>query len=370
MPVEFTYSQYAIPYPHMDNPAALPEIERPHSVFLPDQFLQALQETVIPLIHDYRRAYQKDIAEGKYPALLIQNAEIGKNVVFVPGFSVNWEKSQAMMQETARLISLDLAQIANKVVGKNCIEATAVKPGLSNGRCLLTGPGRPVSAIIEFGYDGTINDAVYLTHETGHFIAWEKEKIWEKERRFPGKDGTTQTDGAAQEVQGFFFQHAFYDPDLHPHRSSELGDAVALHRKAETLDILTKSEKCFSLYEKSRAVHRDDRRSPEGFSQINEGFWLHFHIHAAPYFIASGLWDRFKMMPEKQKKNFLEALYPDADSSPKSRFSLEKTLSIAGIDNNADFKGFMKEAANSILSALPAAPSLLRRQPAFVTQPL
>lgn len=75
-------------------------------------------------------------------------------------------------------------------------------------------------AVINYEYDGTINDAVYIAHELGHLIADD----------FANETGFSCFDGKRHmaEVQAFFTQHILYDY-LHKHGDTDLRQAAQSH---------------------------------------------------------------------------------------------------------------------------------------------
>jgi hypothetical protein len=96
---------------------------------------------------------------------------------------------------------------------------------------------------------------------------------------------------AAQEIQAFFLQHSLYDLEAHRARSPDVARSIALHRRAETLSLITHLEKEFDAVDLSKNVPKADRMTETGFALLENAYELHSDEHGAAYFIGCGLWN-------------------------------------------------------------------------------
>ena len=285
--MQFTYNdaRYFIPYPYLDNLETVAPNRRPEATFLPDQILRAVEKNIKPAIEPYWRAYHADVAAGKISAFM-QTVEKRQNRIVITEPPISWQQALVMTSETLYRVNPVLGERFDQAAKQGWITAKpAAAAGLTIGSCdqrTTQHPmpkGRPATIIFE--YDGTVNDPVYLAHEAGHFAA--------DAANYGSAGGKgTLTQCLTKEVQAFFLQHAFYDPDLHPARSAELVRAVAQQKRGETLAVLSWYEMEFQAMEKSRLVRGDDRLPVDGagFKQLDRGYSLHNDVHG-PGFLSA-----------------------------------------------------------------------------------
>jgi hypothetical protein len=348
--MKFTFNKYGIPYPFLDDPANVLNSLKAADIFIPDQLLGVMEETVRPLIAPYEQAYEHLIAANNTPPFIHNVANRDRIIIFDPRLS--WDESAGLARETVYRLDPAMGQKFDEAVRNGWVESQpADEPGLSEGSCWRIEDDKDPKrdgrgASIRFTHDGTINDPVYLTHEAGHYIANQATRgsTWGAQPRILR---------ITMEIQGFFFQHAFYDPTLHPDRSPELARAVALHKTAEALLVVRDMEREFAAMDQSRQVRGDDRFSEAGFSQLDGGYALHRDDHVPAYFVAAGLWERYKGMTAKQQRHFLSALYPAIGRHPATEGvpPLDEILQGAGIENEGDLRLLVENAAVTSLSS-------------------
>ncbi len=342
--MDLTYSKYGINYAFLDDPESRADYPS-DVVYIPDAFFDALIGEVLPAFESGR------LAERVAPHLHM--VEGRKNRIIIPGPSFTWEESKKNVTAMLETLDPEIASLLETLTANGWIDlSAATAPGLCEGVCDPTdrrSDGRP--STIRFTYDGTINDPVYLSHELGHFA---------NDAASPGFDwesaSLNRTAACLRETQAFFLQHAFYDSDCVP----ALQGALRQHCQAEAFQCLGNLRQDLAVLEKTRALSDEERHSHEGFEQQEDAFRrLHNNVHRPAFFIAAGLYERFRKMETTQKKNFLDLLYRSGNGGP----AMENVLRAAHIKDYQDFRKMVREGLDRVLQPSAAGMTISRASP-------
>ncbi len=226
----------------------------------------------------------------------------------------------------------------------DCLRIADVMPGRGGGRC----PGD----YIEFERDGTLNDPVYMAHETGHLMAI---------LMALGKEDPHPQSNIA-EIQAFFMQEKSYDHLIKQADTPEEGRAIRLHRLADYTSCLSCIPFCVWIMnqQKGNIEETDTLRSSFAAWAIEDERslarcqqWLEddnkpvafkaqmLHSHPFATLITADLYKRYLAAAPDTQKHMIKTLYEGGFET-----SLQDVLSAFGIQTQTD----LREAATNTLS--------------------
>ena len=348
--IEFAYDKYIVPYPHLDG-ADSAEVKRQQ--FLPDEIIDALA-SIRPQLDAFETAYQDRVAQGAPElsrTLPNVDGQLWRCRVYVPEPHMTRAETLTLVSDT--LLELDPmmnTRLQDAVDNGWIDESQAHAPGFSRGRCghkTWSGHDDGRIATMFMTWDGTINDPVYLAHESGHYCAYVARDSDTENYHF-----SSWTAPVVSEVQAFFFQHAFYDADLHSRRSDVMHIAIDLHRQGEMLNISARTNKALGTIEASKATALEDHaKGMDWYEALESNHSLHTDCHSPGNFIGAGLYERSKRMNSTERQNLLSVLYPTFDQFPDSdgKPTLKAILSSVGVET---VRGLQELFADGVDSAL------------------
>ena len=313
----------------------------------------------------------KDAFDIHLSADKIGLAPLNKHKLLIPEEKFTLEESCNLVIAAFEKFDLNLAMRAKKVIAnKERWILSHVKAGEAEGRCYLANSKvnpKPY-AVIEYSYDGTINDAVYIAHELGHLIADD----------YINEAGGTCEDTKVNmaEVQGFFTQHILYDylaghPDVGISRAGEkhfLGEITRFlyailvgvgELEAEKSMLEKKSNKEIALsyshalqsslgdkwkeYGVANRVFHSLLNGQEGYAQGVYGL----HTHPMASLIAKGLFLYAKQIDRLPAEIFVGTLYGAGGSKDTVDVIME-----SGIENQQEWERLVKRAVEQVIEPL------------------
>ena len=168
--------------------------------------------------------------------------------------------------------------------------------GRSGGHCDENG--------INFHFEGTLDDPIYLAHETGHLVA----------------DHQGSASKNVAELQAYFLQEVAYDLMLTKH--PELSNAVRIHRLQEYAVLGRQLYMADQLAQKTRPDNRDE-----------DGTVFTAHRHAFACVMSLKIYKVFKGMSTQQKERALGVLFDSGSGA-----SLEDILGAFRLLDHAKIK--------------------------------
>ncbi|MCK5374223.1 MAG: hypothetical protein KAJ40_02975 [Alphaproteobacteria bacterium] len=192
-----------------------PEKEDKDSFYFPDSVIDPFVKA--------SHGVSKDVFEIQINTRDAGLSPFNRHRLFIPDPQLSWKKSCALVIAAFEEFHPDLGAKAREVIKNNDRwKLKEVKAGEAGGRCHPANceTNQESYAVIEYAFDGTINDAVYIAHELGHLIADD----------YRNKAGFSYHDEKQHmfEVQAFFTQNILYDY-LKTHPDPNLSQASQSH---------------------------------------------------------------------------------------------------------------------------------------------
>ncbi len=232
---------------------------------------------------------------------------------------VDWETSKQQTRAVLKKLSPKYAQIFDDAFERNRVDVTKVKAGNGGGWCSEKGIG--------YRRDGTINDAIYLTHEFGHYIAIDI--------------GNHDQPALINEWQGFFMQYAQLD-DLINNKAwgEDIANTTKNHQKLDLSLMLKYFPDRLRVLEdlKNGKIKESDIAETHHYTEQP-------HYHGTAAFIALALFNKYQNASPKEQQRLLHSLFETtADTSYESvledfdlldagklEHSISEALKVAGL---------------------------------------
>lgn len=331
--------------------------EDPKGICLPDAVTKSLIAAIMPAA---RKSFEKHVELDRLEAV----PQLNRHRILIPAPQLAWDQSCRLVVDALEKYVPPLGERARYVVdAKKRWKRIQVEPGDAWGRCLYPEDKTREKAMIDFGSDGTICDAVYIAHEMGHLLAGDlsQEKKLVSDDYYPRK--------SLSEVQSFFSQHALYAHLMRDDRSAFLKDEAHLHFVAEITRSIYNCMLSVAALEACRALEKGVKdtdirqqcretleaklgpsweafgpaaslaaRAAEDMLLLKNTLWG-IHAHAGGAIIAAGLFERYIAATQMQKDAIFEALYCTG-----RRNTVAEVLAAAGIETEPQLDAFMSDS--------------------------
>lgn len=293
---------------------------------------------------------------------------LNRHRLLIPEPQLLWEESCDMVVEAFEKFDPRLGAKAREVIDNPARwKLNQVSHGDAGGFCCPANCESNLNlfAIIEYNYEGTINDAVYIAHELGHLIADD----YIHEAGFTYKDSKRHM----LETQAFFTQHILYD-FLSNHSDSKLRQAGQNHfigeitrslynlpigigaleaekritdgdRKLSSIKnsyINTVEAYLGSDWKKYKKADRLERHILDSKKRDNWGI-CDLHQHSMASIIAAGLFNKTVSLEQESKNQMLDILL--GKEGPKS---INDIFEEAGVKTKLDIDAVAKNAISYI----------------------
>jgi hypothetical protein len=326
-------------------------------ICLPDDVVKALVDALLPAA---RTIFEKHAELDRKEAV----PHLSRHRILIPAPQLAWDQSCRLVVDALEKSVPPLGERARYVVdAKKRWKRVQVEPGDAWGRCLYPEDKTREKAIIDFGSDGTICDAVYIAHEMGHLLAGDMSQ----EKKLVGDDYYPRK--SISELQSFFAQHALYAYLMQDPRTSFLKEEAQLHFIAEitrsVYNCVLSIVAIEAFRQSEKGVKEADIRQQSGDTlekMLGPGWEFYapaaklaasgaedllllkntlwgIHAHAAGAIIAAGLFERYAAAPQPRKDAIFEALYCSG-----SRNTAIEILAAAGIVTDAELNAFMSDS--------------------------
>lgn len=262
----------------------------------------------------------------------------------------NWNTTLETVIDLWNTLDLRYGDRVKASLRSDTHKITDVTAGRGGGRCDKN--------TIAFERDGTLNDPVYMAHESGHLMSF----LMASDQNDPISPPNIA------EIQAFFMQEHAYDRLLVNTAETEEKHAIGLHRLADYTDCLSRIPFCLWLIDKKKgddgkpislqnafaAWSVDDQNHIDRYKE-----WLSMddmpvdykaqmlHSHPFSVLIAIELHDRFCQADEKARKGMLKAIYENGANT-----SLPKLLETFGIRTKDDLKQASINATNNLAQSI------------------
>ena len=331
--------------------------ESPKGPCLPDAVAKALLDAVLPAVRGVFEKHQALEKAGAVP-------ELSRHRILIPAPRVPWEQCCKLAVSAINAASTELGERAEgAVIAKKRWKITQAEPGDSWGFTRYPEDPAKEKALIEFGADGTVCDAVYVAHELGHLLSSDLAQ----EKKIPAAEFMPRIH--LLELQGYFTQHALYAWLLRDPRGAFLKDEAEQHFIAEVTRSMYNIPIALAAVEAHRQHEKGDKDAVIK-KQIAENFqkWLgpawetfrpaarlaqagaedvralefavrNLHSYSAAAIMGAGLYERYVAMPADKREAVIAALYCTGN-----RNSVSDVLLAAGVDEKG-LGQFMSDSA-------------------------
>lgn len=323
----------------------------------------------------------KDVTESSFATYVALDRQGGilsplnKHRLLLPKPELLWEQSCDLVVEAFAAFDPRLGNRAREVMMDSARwETEKVIPGEAGGCCKLVNQegDEPPLAVIEYQYDGTICDPVYIAHELGHLFAADFSQV----------SGAPPRQHMA-EVQAFFMQHVLYDY-LMKHANEDIRAAATRHYIGEITRGLYKMPLALGALEVEHAADKGAEAVPYGHIMTswlgeNWGYFesadklgknidqagerdqrglRHLHGHSMASILARGLFAAAAQSAGADRQHIADIVL--GRNGPKN---IVDALSSAGGVSEDRLEKFCREAVGQAIAPLTALKNSMRPCP-------
>lgn len=319
--------------------------------YLPDAVIDPVVQALKPVL---RGTFERHLAlesAGSLPAL-------SRHKILIAEPRLSLEESFALVVRAFESFDTRLGVMAREAIeDKSRWRLEKVEPGLAGGG--LVYPGNEINPtdrmIVNYQYDGTINDAVYIAHELGHLFAYDN-----------GGAGGADEKRHMSEIQAFFTQSILYH-SLMNGGSAVLKRAATQHFCGEMTrglyDVVVglaalESEKIVGapmISANRYDIIMNDFLGPHSRRLIHASYVGdnisdfkardfgigELHRHSMASIIADGLLDKALQQKPEERTKFIDTLY-----GPAAKQGVYAVLEIAGVKAPEHIRNFAVAAVS------------------------